>query len=778
MLLWGSPRCSSQSGGKYRKMDETVNTVTIIGNHTPRQCGIATFTADLRNAVAAHMAGPVRVVALSDTPEGYHYPDSVWLDLAQHDRAQYRRVAEMLNMRQIDVVCVQHEFGIFGGEAGAYLLDLLRRLHMPVVTTLHTVLREPSPQQRRVLEGIAAVSDRVVVMSERAIDFLESIYGVPSERIRMIPHGIPDLPFADSSYWKPALGAEGRKVLLTFGLLSPAKGIQYMIEALPEVCSQHPDLLYLIVGATHPNLKREQGEQYRERLVERTHELGLEENVRFVDRFLELDELADYLCAADAYVTPYVNEAQITSGTLAYALGAGKAVVSTPYWYAQELLADGRGLLVPFRDCRALAQAVTRLFADDQERNQMRRRAYDYTRPMVWERVGQAYLEVFAEARAERRRLPRTINGSARWLTEPPPLNLQHLRRLTDDTGIIQHASFSIPDRSHGYCTDDAARALTVVLEAERDSQVPLGTEDLQHRYLAFLWHAFDWDRCRFRNFMSYDRRWQEEVGSEDAHGRATRAIGATAMLSDDAELIALACALMDRALPPMLEFTSPRSHAGGVLGATCYLSRFPNDRPARRAQAELAEKLMQRHRDACDADWLWFEDYLTYDNGRIPEALLYAGRDLQRQDMIDTALRSLRWLLERQTTDEGYLAPVGCNGWHRRGEECSLFDQQPLEAASLARAATAAFEVTGDEQWLEWVLVCWEWFTGRNSLGMSLYDPATGACYDGLRPDGLNRNQGAESTISALSTLILRHRVDEAVQPRLDLAGESVAAQ
>ena len=760
-------------------MKEQLNTIAFVGNYLPRQCGIATFTTDLRNAVATHATGRSMVLAMNDREEGYDYPSEVWLELSDEDRSDYITAAEMLNMRQVDLVCLQHEYGIFGGEAGRHITAMLRRLNMPVVPTLHTVLQDPSPQQQIVMEEIADLSDRLVVMSERAVEFLTDIYGLPRESISFIHHGIPDLPFADSDYWKPALGAGGRRLLLTFGLLSPAKGIEHMIDALPSVVERHPDVLYMVLGATHPALKRECGEEYRESLIARSEQLGVADHVAFVDRFIEIDELCDYLCAADAYVTPYINEAQITSGTLAYALGAGKPVVSTPYWYAEEMLADGRGVLVPFNDSEALGEAVGEVFSDDATRNEMRRYAYDFTRQMVWSRVGQEYLELFSEVRSGRRTSPRLIgeDRAARWLTPPPAVNLGHIRTLTDGTGILQHGCFGVGDRGHGYCTDDVARALITVVEAEEAGVEDDDLRDLQTTYVSFLHHAFNPLSRRFRNFMSYDRRWLDEEGAEDAHGRAVQALGIMARFSDDQQMVGLASNLLDQTLPLVLDFSSPRAWAGGLIAANNYLERFRSDRMVNRAQAELAQRLLQRYADASSHDWPWFEDYLTYDNARFTEALLGAGDRLGRTDMIDCATEALAWLFDHQITNEGHLAPVGCHGWSNRGEEPSLFDQQPLEASSLARAAAAAFRVTGDRSWEERVLLCWEWFEGRNSLGVSLYDRETGACYDGLRLDGVNRNQGAESTIAAVMTLIVRQQVARVAQPRLGLVRRTISA-
>ncbi|MFW5839888.1 MAG: glycosyltransferase family 4 protein, partial [Planctomycetota bacterium] len=441
--------------------------IAFIGNYLPRRCGIATFTHDLAEAVATQMgASPEEcfVLAMNDQPEGYPYPNRVRFEVRQNTQADYRLGAEFLNVHQADVVCLQHEYGIFGGQCGSHILGLLRRLQRPLVVTLHTVLKEPNEEQKVTMEEIGRLADRLVVMSDVAHDILNDVFDVPKEKVVTIPHGIPDVPFIDPSFYKDQFNVEGRKVMLTFGLLSPGKGIEYAIDALPPVVKKYPELIYIVLGATHPHVKKESGEEYRNSLQLRVNELGLADNFKFVNRFVDISELCEYLGAADLYVTPYLNEAQITSGTLAYAMGAGKAVVSTPYWYAEEMLSDGRGRLAPFRDSEKMSEHLLNLLDNPVDLNSTRKSAYQYCRRMIWSRVAQDYLDLFQEAKdawvEKRHKLVRKTPALAQTSEELPELDLRHLRTMTDDTGILRHCHYSTPNRRSGYSTDDNARAL------------------------------------------------------------------------------------------------------------------------------------------------------------------------------------------------------------------------------------------------------------------------------------------------------------------------------
>lgn len=747
--------------------------IAVIGNHLPRRCGIATFTADLCRAISGEFPEVNSfVIPVNDCAEGYPYPPSIRFEIDQNDLSSYKRAADFLNMNHVDTVCLQHEYGIYGGPSGNYILSLLRELRVPVVTTLHTILREPSAEQKATLQEIAALSDRLVVMSRRGACFLQEIYGIPSRNIDVIPHGIPDVPFIDPNFYKDEFGVEGKQVMLTFGLLSANKGLEQVIDALPAILKNHPDLVYMIVGATHPAVKRHEGEAYRESLQERARTLGVSDSLMFVDRFVDLDELVEYIGTADIYITPYLNREQICSGTLAYALGMGKAVISTPYWYAEELLADDRGLLVPFGSPEVIADGVTRLLENETERHAMRKRAYMDGREMTWPVVAEQYMNSFRKAYEGRLHNPRPVpftKRSPKIGSGYPALNLNHLQRLTDDTGILQHSTFSVPNYDHGYTTDDNARALITAIRLEERGEKEKEKEihALTSRYMAFLRHAFNAENGRFRNFMSYDRSWLEECGSEDSHGRTIWALGTVVGRSPHAGLRSMAGQMLELALPATLDFTSPRAWAYTLLGLHEYFKKFAGDSNAHSACAVLEERLMECYRTTGGADWPWFENVLSYCNARLSQALLLSGKRNGDSEMFAVGLESLRWLASIQRAEEGHFVPIGSNGFYPRGGEKARFDQQPVEAYTMVSVCLDAWRLTGDHVWYREARCAFDWFLGRNDLNISLYDPVTGGCFDGLHPDRVNQNQGAESTISFL----LSQLEMEAAVPKTDFA-------
>jgi len=738
--------------------------IALIGNHLPRQCGIATFTTDLLNAIQSEGYGTeCWCVVMNDMPEGYRYPAQVRFEINQKVLSEYRLAADFLNMNRFDVVCLQHEFGIFGGEYGAHILELLANLRMPLVTTFHTVLQSPNSDQLVQVKRIAQLSDRLVVMSRRAVEILQDVYGIPSEKMAMIHHGIPDVPFVDPNYYKDQFGVEGRKVILTFGLLSPGKGIETMIDALPAVVRRNPDTVYIVLGATHPQIKKTHGESYRLFLQRRARELGVGENLIFHNRFVDLKELCEFLGAADLYITPYLNREQIVSGTLAYALGSGKATISTPYRYAEEMLADGRGKLVPFRDPECLAEQINDLFDHEVKRHAMRKRAYNFCRGMIWKEAARAYLNVFAEVKSARESRPRKIFQTRSVEAAPqemPQPRLDHIIRLTDGVGILQHAKFIVPDRNHGYCTDDNARALIAVLMAKEMIPDSKQTTDLACTYLSFLHHAFNDQTGRFRNFMSYDRRWLDEVGSQDCHGRAIWSLGEAIDLTDSDDLRGAALFVFEKALPALLDFDSPRAWAFALVGIHAYLRRYSGDSGVRRIRKQLADRLFRLYRDNASPDWPWIEDIVAYANGKICQALLLSGQWLNREEMLEAGLRSLDWLVDIQNDERGHFVPIGSNGWYRRGGVKARFDQQPIEALNIIEACREAFNVTRDREWVTRARRCLEWFLGRNDLDDPLYDHRSGGCCDGLSPDGTNRNQGAESTLVWFLSLLNLYRL------------------
>jgi len=757
----------------FRTSASLPSRIAVIGNYLPRQCGIATFTTDLCDAIAAEY-GTTQLLAVpvNDPESRYSYPARVRFELLEGDPSSYENAADFLNFSNVDLVSLQHEYGIYGGPAGSHILRLLRRLKMPVVTTLHTVLREPDANQRIVMDEIAALSDRLIVMSEHSSRFLQEVYRVPEEKIDLIPHGVPDLPFGDPNYYKDSSGTEGKAVLLTFGLLSPNKGIESVIEALPRIVAEHPEAVYVIAGATHPHIRRREGDQYRLKLQALARKLGVERNVIFHNRFVSPEEMAQFVGSADIYITPYRYEAQAVSGTLAYALGAGKAIISTPYWHATELLNEGRGVLVPFEDSNAIATAAIELLNNEAARHAMRKRAYLYARDMVWNKVAKSYMNAFVRARSDRMRTPRIAFSdlnAERTLDRLPSINLDHLSRMTDHTGLLQHAVFSVPNYREGYTTDDNARALIVAIQMEQLGMTAVSeSARLASRYLAFLWHAFNPATGRFRNFLSYERQWHEDVGSEDSHGRALWGLGVVLGRSMSPGLRGTAGRLFESAVPAIRTFTSPRAWAFATLGLQEYLDCFPGDRAALQTRDELAHRLLDVYTSIHSPGWHWFEDGLAYSNARLPQALIVCASRTSDKAMLAAGLESLDWLVTTQRCEtKGHFVPIGSQGFYRKGSEKARFDQQPVEAGAVVSACLQAFRATGDDRWLKDAWSAFNWFLGDNDLQIVLYDSSTGGCRDGLHPDRANENQGAESTLAFLMALLEMRLLEDAEIPK-----------
>ncbi|MBN1151280.1 glycosyltransferase family 4 protein [candidate division WOR-3 bacterium] len=738
---------------------ERVRSVAVIGNYLPRMCGIATFTTDLVSALSSKGID-CWAIAMNDRPEGYRYPKEVRFEINQNKSSEYVLASDYLNISQIDAVSLQHEYGIFGGEYGSYIVSLIKRLRMPVVTTLHTVLKEPVSTQKKILSDIARFSEKIIVMSENASDFLKEIYGVPKDKIVLIHHGIPDMPFVDPNYYKDQFGVEGRKVILTFGLLSPNKGIEYMIDAMPKIMEKHADVVYVIVGATHPNIKKTHGEEYRQSLVRRAKAAGVDQNIMFFNRFVERNELCEFLGACDVYVTPYLSEAQIVSGTLAYAMGVGKATVSTPYWYAVEMMSEDRGVLVGFRDSEALAEAVSGLLSDDIKRNAMRKRAYTFLRRAVWSQVAVDYLAILNGVKNERIENAKVIFSTktlAQDKTSLPEIDFRHVMLMTDDTGILQHATYSIPDYDHGYCADDNSRGLIASVMAQSFTPEDPKMLNMQKKFLAFLKHSFNDKTGWFRNFMSFERKWLEEKGSEDSQGRAIWGLGVCAALSGDKSCVALSTTLFHRAVEVMLKLSHPRAVSFALVGIHAYLARFSGDSEIRRAREKLANYLFEKFKKRPDMNWPWFDDELFYANAKIPQALLLSGQWMQRTDMSNMGFDLLNWVIELQS-EKNYFSPIGNRGWLRKGGSKANFDQQPIEAQAMIETCLLAYNMTGDDKYSNMAHLAFNWFLGQNILNEPLYDFATGGCRDGLTPDGPNMNQGAESTLAWLLSLLAMH--------------------
>ena len=740
------------------KTASSTQTIAFLGDYLPRKCGIATFTSDLLGAVAArHPQSRCFAVPVNDIEGCYRYPDVVRFEIEEQDLESYRCAADFLNTSNVDVVSVQHEFGIFGGPAGSHVLTLLRGLTAPVVTTLHTVLRTPNADQHRVMQRLIAHSTRLVVMTERGRAILQEVYQAPPAKIDLIPHGIPDVPFVAPDRYKNQFGVSGRKVLLTFGLLSPNKGIEHVLHALPDIVAEFPEVFYIVLGATHPNELRTRGDTYRLGLEAIARENKLEDHVIFHNRFVELKELTEFIGAADLYITPYLGEAQITSGTLAYAFGAGKAVISTPYWHAAELLADQRGVLVPFADPKAIAREVSGLLRDGTRRKAMSDRAYKLGRAMVWSNTAELYMGSFQAAQQQVIATPRAsvaANGFGHRPHESPELNLDHLYHMTDSTGIFQHANFTAPNHAEGYCTDDNARALILAVQLGQLEEAPKRVRALATTYAAFLDYAFNLKTGRFHNFLSIDRHWLDEQGSEDCHGRAIWALGTAVGRSPHWSSQTKAERLFELALPAVLEFTSPRAWAFSLIGIHEYLRRRKGDHLAIDVRRELTGRLMAIFDKVAGPGWTWFEDGLSYDNAKLAHALIVSGRATGQKIVWERGMQALRWLVGVQTSKHGRLRPIGSNGFYRRNGARADFDQQPIEAHTTISACLEAYRNTFDPWWYEQAQRAFDWFLGWNDLGAELYCPQSGGCRDGLHVDRSNENQGAESMLAFLLSL------------------------
>ncbi len=738
---------------------ESRKRIVLISTFPPDRCGIATFTSDLLTSMSTAAAGQVEPLIVTIRPDpAIRYSDPVKFEIRRNVRNDYICAADYINFSHVDVASVQHEFGLFGGDAGSYLGPLLRRLKAPIVTTLHTVLEKPQPNYYRSMMEVCERSDLIITMNERGVDMLRDIYGIDEKKIRLIPHGIPDLSFVDTNYYKQKLGLEGRRTILTFGLLSRNKGIEVMLNAMPEIIKAKPDVVYIILGMTHPVVLKREGESYRFKLQQIVKSLRLEDHVIFYNRFVDDVELQNWLCAADIYVTPYLNKEQLTSGTLAFAVGTGKVVVSTPYWAAEELLADGRGRLVPFGDSGRLAAEIISVLADDATFYALRGAAYDYGRLRTWPRIGQVYWELINQIRATHMLpVPPVAAGAAEPSAEiastvevPEPM-LDHLTRLTDDTGLIQHSKFTVPQRTHGYCTDDNARALmamTKYYQQYPDAEA-LRLFDI---YLSFVLYAQNPDGT-IRNFLEFNRQWRDQEPAHDAFGRTLWALGTVIAHPPLSAYLSVVKDCFDRSVPHV-DKQSPRGRAYSILGLCDYLKMFPGASDIKRQLELTAESLLKQYETNSAPDWPWFEDRLTYDNAVLPHALFAAAMFLDDRRCSAVAQQSADFLLQVTYTGD-HFSFVGSNGWYEKGKPRATFDQQPIDAAATVLMLRAAYEAGKDPKHLALQRKAFDWFLGANDLHLPLYDFQTKGCSDGLMAGGTNGNQGAESTVSFLTSLL-----------------------
>ena len=732
--------------------DETTRRIAFISSYLPRRCGIATFCSDLVQSLrqaGGEQFDPL-VTAMASGNEQYD-ENPIHFKIRRNVINDYISASDYLNYNDVDLVSVQHEFGLYGGTAGSSLNLLLERVKVPIITTLHTVLKEPEEEYYKSTINICNLSNKVIVMNRRGIDMLNSIYGVEKDKIILIPHGIPDLPFVDSSYYKHKFGMEDRTTILTFGLLNRNKGIENMLKALPAIVEADPSVLYIVLGATHPEVMRHDGEEYRFSLQQIVEELGLQDHVLFYNQFVAVDHLYRFLCATDIYVTPYLNREQITSGTLAFAVGTGKVVVSTPYWAAEELLADERGCLVPFNNPKALADTIIKILGDKTLAFSFRQKAYDYGRKITWPLIGKQYWQLFEKelkgATVTNIREKKKVS-TRRKIPEP---SLEHISRISDDTGLLQHAQFDFPDRKHGYCTDDNARALIAMIQYYNQYNDPQARE-LLNRYLSFVLHAQKLDGT-FHNFMSYDRRWLEPEPAHDALGRSVWALGSALCDSFFREMVPLLKARFYSCLPHVGAL-SPRGKAASILGMAAYLTRFGRDNHVQELLILMADSLLGLYQSCRESNWQWFEPILSYENAILPQGLYAAYSRTGTKTYLQAAESACRFYLETVFAGRHFNF-IGCNGWYPKGGEKAPFDQQPIEASSTVLMLREAYQATGNSEYLILQKIAFDWFLGRNSRQIPVYDFRTQGCCDGLTQTGVNLNQGGESMVCFLLALL-----------------------
>ncbi|MBS2100851.1 glycosyltransferase family 4 protein [Carboxylicivirga linearis] len=725
--------------------------IAFIGTYPPRECGIGTFTNDLFNSMVNNPdnendSNEGFVIALSDFPNEYEYPDEVKGIISQNRQEDYLQAVKLINLSGADLCILEHEFGIFGGQSGVYILPLLYRLEVPLIVTLHTILKTPSYNEKAVLQEICKMASKIVVMSHKAIEFLVEIYQVPADKIEFIDHGVPNLQF-DSQISRKELKIDAKKVLMTFGFVGRNKGIETVIKALPKIIEKHPNVIYMVLGKTHPNVVRHSGEEYRIFLMRLVKNLKLENNVVFLNEFLDVKDLFKYLSATDIYITPYLNEAQITSGTLSYAVGVGSAVVSTPYWHAEELLADGRGQLFNFNDAEELSSIIIELFDHPEQLNLLKAKARAYGQKITWPKIGEKYLKVAHQTLTKKVEKTATKDTILDLLILPP-FSMAHINRLTDDTGIIQHAKFGIPNLKEGYCLDDNARALLMVLMAHKQIKDSRALE-LSPVYLSYIHYMQNKDGT-FKNFLSFSRHYLDEIGSEDSFGRTIWALGYLLGNAPNDAYYQTGREVFFNAAPNFENLKSIRSIANTMIGVCYYLKSNPSDDSMTERLRNMAHKLIKLYDENETTDWHWFESLLAYDNGILPLALLHSAEILNEDKVLEVAINSMQFLTAH-TLNENYLSVIGNEKWYKKDGERSVFAQQPIDAMAMVLMYHQAFIVTKDKEYLSKLYISFLWFLGENDLRMSLYDFETNGCCDGFESYGVNRNQGAESSLAYL---------------------------
>jgi len=724
----------------------------FIGTYPPQKCGIGTFTNNLIKSIGENFGynslfPNLYVIAVSDNGHNYNYPPEVAFVVRQTNQRDYVSAAKFINYNKADVCILEHEFGIFGGDSGVYILSLINRIEIPLIVTFHTVVKEPTKIQKVIVQELSNKAFKIVVMSKKAVKFLLEIYNIPEEKIEIIEHGVPIGKVLHRETAREKFNFNNKTALFTFGLLSRNKGIETVIKALPKVVEKHKDILYIVLGNTHPKVLERHGEEYREYLLRLVKENGLEDYVYFYKNFVPEELLMEYLYAADIYITPYLNEEQITSGTLSYAVGAGTAVISTPYWHAQELLADGRGMLFDFHNHEQLGDILLNLLDNREKIEQLRDAASEYGHKLKWPKIGAKYIKVAKSAIENFSYLQK----EKLTILDPyllPDFTFSHIKRLTDDTGIVQHAKYGIPNLKEGYCLDDNARALLMTAMAQFKNK----TEDsvnLMPIYLSFI-HYMQNDDGSYRNFLSFSRNYLDEVGSEDCFGRTIWALGYLIYSFPKESYHRGGLDIFQKSIPFFKQLKHLRGIANTILGVSYYLKFYPDDENIKDIMYELTNKLINFYNKEKSDEWKWFENILTYDNAIIPLSLFHASEFYNDNRILEIAIESTAFL-ESITMNKGFLKPIGSKGWYRNGGQCADFAQQSIDAMGMVLLFFKAYEITKEKKYLDKMFVSFMWYTGKNDLNIPVYDFETGGCNDGLEEYGLNKNQGAESTLSYL---------------------------
>lgn len=728
--------------------------IAYISTYPPRECGLATFNCNLIKAINANFDQPIletsMVIAMnnSDDVAEYDYPKEVKFIIRQNNQDDYIAAANFINESDVDACILQHEFGIYGGESGIYVLPFINQIEKPIISILHTILNTPTYLQKSIIKEIAKRSSKIVVMSNKAVGFLEDIYQIAKEKIQVIEHGVPDLEAPTVNPIKSLPELKDKKILLTFGLISRNKGLETVVKALPKIVLHHPNAVYVVLGNTHPGVVKDSGEEYRDYLKQLAADLNVSDHLIFMNKFVKEEELIDYLTAADIYVTPYFNEAQITSGTLSYAVGAGAAVVSTPYWHAQELLDNNRGRLFNFKDDLGLAEIVNQLLDNPEKLKALKRNAYEYGLQIRWPKIGKLFIDVVQTA-------ANNSDSSGKFLKQIidksliPEFDLAYVKRLTDDTGIFQHAKYGIPNRKEGYCIDDNSRALIMALMSYQENKNPEAL-NLLPIYMSYI-HDLQLENGNFRNFTSFSRQFLDEEGSDDSFGRTVWALGYLIHTAPNRSYAEFGYELFFKSVQHFKNLQHLRGICNTITGISYYLKTHPYDERILSELRSLTDKLVKSYQQTKGDNWHWFEDHLTYDNAIFPLALFHSAEITGDEEVMKIAHESLNYL-EKITFSLSTVNPVGNNGWHIRGNEVTpMYDQQAIEIMAMVLMYHQAYVVTRESEYMKKMFTSYMWFLGENSLRIPLYDSETKGCADGLQSGGVNRNQGAESTLAYL---------------------------